>query len=145
MVAIFRSSIDYVIPPCFQLCKIPPAVALSAYHICLIASSSNCLISGVIAVTYIAIASGSPWVVPSWESKISSSMNSLMSFLYVFKRTLERGGQRWCMFWRAACRFNKLKGLATSTRIIASVSGDSNTQRVRALYDQIKECLCAVE
>ena len=36
----------------------------------------------------------------------------------------------WRMFLRAACRFRELKAFVASTRMMASVSEDSNTCRI---------------
>ena len=59
--------------------RVPPDVASSANHTCSLPSPSRRWMRGVIAMAYIAMAKGSPWVVPSWESMVSASMNSWTS------------------------------------------------------------------
>ena len=57
-----------------QIESFPPAAASSAYQICFTSSSLRRLMSGVMAMAYMAMASGSPCVVPSWEKMVSPSM-----------------------------------------------------------------------
>ena len=45
-------------------------------------------------------------------------------------RILDSGGHKWWMFLWAACRFKELKAFVASTRIMASISGDSNSSHM---------------
>ena len=72
----------------FQRCRLTmsweggrfwPVTTSSANHTCLISLSSRWWISSVMATAYIVIASGSPWVVPSWERSTSPSMKTWTS------------------------------------------------------------------
>ena len=58
------------------------AAVSSAYLICLVLLF-NLLMRGMVARWYIGMASGSPCVVPSWESRMSPSTNSSVGTRYV--------------------------------------------------------------
>ena len=77
-----------------------------------------------------AIASGSPCVVPSDDGIDSPSMKSCTSSRYVLMRTFDRAGQSCCMLRSAASRLSELNALEASTRMTASVSGDSEIWRI---------------
>ena len=62
--------------------SLPVAAASSAYHICLVLLF-NLLMRGMVARAYIGMASGSPCVVPSWESRMSPSTNNSVGTRYV--------------------------------------------------------------
>ena len=49
-----------------RLLYLPAAFPSSAYHFWVTLSTDNFL-RGIMARPYMALASGSPWVVPSWE------------------------------------------------------------------------------
>ena len=70
----------------------------------------------------IGMASGSPCVVPSWESRMSPSTKSSVGARYVLLNIVVSGGHRLLMFWRTTWRFRELKALVASTRRTASVS-----------------------
>ena len=99
----------------------PTAAASSAYHICLQCPSSS-LISGIVARAYMAMASGSPCVVPSCDRMVSPLTTRSVGALYVLIRMVERGGQILLMLWRATCLLRELKALLASTSSTASFS-----------------------
>ena len=74
-------------------------------------------------MAYIAIARGSPWVVPSCEDKVSPLINKSMSDLYVFTRALDNRGHSFMTLFRATFRLRELKALVASTVKNASVVG----------------------
>ena len=97
-----------------KACNLPAAVASSANHTCFTAGSfsRSFLISGVTARAYIAIARGSPWVVPSVDS--ISPLPITYSFTgarYVLLRTQAIGGHSLSMLYSAALRLMVLKHL----------------------------------
>ena len=74
------------------------------------------------AEAYIAIANGSPWVVPSLESiSPSPTIKSLIGAWYVLLSMVDIAGHMTWMLWRAACLFMALKTFEASTSRIASV------------------------
>ena len=86
VVSIFRTEVYDAIPPRLESSKVSIC--------CSIVRKPNLLDFFILKVVdewsdtiaYIAMASGSPWVVSSWESSISPSMNSWMSSLYALIR-----------------------------------------------------------
>ena len=85
------------------------------------------------------MASGSPWVVPSWERIASPSTNSCIGALYVLIRTVARSGQSLWMLWRATCLFRELNALLASTRSTASFSSDSKAVHTACTAASIPE------
>ena len=63
---------------------------------------------GITPRTYIAEASGSPCVVPSYESIFWPWMKKKELFRYVFVRTIASDGQSEHMFKRAVCQLSEL-------------------------------------
>ena len=85
------------------------------------------------------MASGSPWVVPSWERIASLSTNSSVGALYVLIRMVARGGQSLRILWRAARLFRELNALLASARSTASFSSDSKAVRTACTAASIPE------
>ena len=68
----------------------------------------------------IARAQGSPWVVPSRDSRVWSSMKSSGACLYTLAVMVASEGHNRCMFSMAFFLFSELKALLASTRMTAS-------------------------
>ena len=102
----------------------PQAAELSAYQICLHMPSSF-LMRGIVARPYIAMAKGSPWVVPSCDGMTSPSMKRSMLDLYELMSIVAMVGQRRRMFCRATWRLMQLKAFVASTSSTASTLSDS--------------------
>ena len=98
-----------------KLASLPVAAASSAYQICLVLLF-RVLMTGMVARACMGMASGSPCVIPSWESRMSPST---VGARYVLMSMVASGEQSLLMFWRATWRFRELKA---STRRTASVS-----------------------
>lgn len=81
--------------------------------------------SGNVAMAYIAMARGSPWVVPSLDGMHSPPIKSYGSERYVFVDTVPRAGQRLLMLASAAFLFKQLKALDASTSRTPSVDSSS--------------------
>ena len=96
----------------------PMAAESSAYHTC-VQSPSSLLMSGMVARPYMAMARGSPWVVPSCDRMISPSMKSSVGLLYELIRIVAIGGQRRLILCKATCRLRVLNALVASTRSVA--------------------------
>ena len=62
--------------------SLPTAAVSSAYQVCLELPLSL-LITGMVARAYMGMASGSPCVIPSWESRVSPSTSSSVGALYL--------------------------------------------------------------
>ncbi len=131
-----------------RLLHVEALVASSAYHTWWTSGERELSwsIRGVIARAYMAIARGSPRVVPSVDA-ISPLpvMKSLIGALYVFTSTWASGGQMMLMLWRAAFRLMELKALVASTNRTASVLGSSNGTRTCNLPLWSNEILHDVE
>ena len=100
------------------IASLPAAVASSANHTCLALGSASLSlsISGLTAKAYIAIANGSPWVVPSLESiSPPPTIKSLIGAWYVLLSMVDIAGHITRMLWRAACLFMTLKAFEAST------------------------------
>ena len=83
------------------------------------------------ASAYIAIANGSPCVVPSLELiSPSPTMKSLIGTRYVLLRMVDIAGHVNWMLWRAACLLIELNAFDASTCRIASVSSNANIPHV---------------
>ena len=106
-----------------KLASLPVAAASSAYQICLVLLF-RVLMRGMVARAYMGMASGSPCVIPSWESRMSPSTNNSVGARYVLMSMVASGEQSLLMFWRATWRFRELKAFVASTRRTASVSLD---------------------
>ena len=105
----------------FSCVIFPPADALSANHNCLY-NPCSFWIKGRIAMPYIDMGRGLPWVVPSLEYTVSPSTNKEASPLYMLVATTAKGGHSKWMLTRAAFQFKELKALVLSTSRMASVS-----------------------
>ena len=77
-----------------------------------------------------AIAKGSPCVVPSCERMVSPLMKSSDGDLYVLMRIVARDGHKCFTFLRATSLFSELNALEASTNMIASVSVELNTSHM---------------
>ena len=100
------------------IASLPAAVASSANHTCLALGSASLSlsISGLTAKAYIAIANGSPWVVPSLESiSPPPTIKSLIGAWYGLLSMVDIVGHITWMLWRAACLFMTLKAFEAST------------------------------
>ena len=80
---------------------------------------------GTVARAYIGMASGSPCVVPSWESRRSPSTKRSVGSLYVLIRIVASAGQILLILWRAVWRLSELNAFVASTNSIASLLSDS--------------------
>ena len=78
------------------------------------------------AYIHVAIARGSPCVVPSRDDMYWPSTNSQELFRYVLIKTGAMAGQTTSMLRRASCLLSRLNALEASTKITASVSSSSN-------------------
>ena len=109
----------------FTSSNVPPPVASSAYHTCLVPDDCRLRIRGRMPMAYMHIVRGSPCVVPSCEDSTSSPMNRSAAPPYVFARMVAREGQRTLMLCRAACWLRRLNALLASTSSTASVLSSS--------------------
>ena len=110
-----------------KACNLPAAVASSANHTCFTSGSfsRSFLISGVTARAYIAIARGSPWVVPSVDSISPPPITySFTGARYVLLRTqaIGRHSLSRLYMYSAALRLMVLKAFVASTKRTASMS-----------------------
>ena len=78
--------------------------------------------NGMVAIAYMGMANGSPYVVPSLEYSTSPSMNSLVGAIYELMRAVASGGQSLWMFSRTVSQLRELNVLLPSTSRMASVS-----------------------
>ena len=67
-----------------------------------------------------AVARGSPWVVPSCEKRVSPSIKREAFSLYVFVSIVASDGHNWWIFKIATLRLRELNALLASTRRAAS-------------------------
>ena len=120
-------------------CNSPPAEASSAYQHCF-TSRLSLFTSGRVARENIAMAGGSPCVVPSWEGMISPPMYKLDSCLYVFIRAGTMLGQPWRMLISAVFRLRLLNVLIASTWRMAWHDGNSNTLLIAWIAASHTDC-----
>ena len=80
--------------------SLPTAAESSAYHTCLLLPS-DFLMRGTVARAYMGIARGSPWVVPSWDSRESPSTNRSVGAWYVLTRAVAMDEHDLLIFCRA--------------------------------------------
>ena len=111
-----------------RVCPLANPIA-AEYSICLQWPSSF-LIRGTVARLYIAIASGSPWVVSYWDNNVLPSTKSSAGSLYVLISAFAMGGQILLKLGRASCLFRELNVFEASTSNIASVSSFSKAALV---------------
>ena len=68
-----------IFPVCWPVCQLLLSHMLQCWLCADAVTYLTQEISGVMAMAYIAMARGSPWVVPSWDRRISPSMKSWTS------------------------------------------------------------------
>ena len=77
---------------------------------------------GMVANPYIAMANGSPWVVPSCDKMTSPSIKSSNGLRYELIKMVAMEGHSRLMLWRATLWLRTLKAFAASTIRTASQS-----------------------
>ena len=87
----------------------------------------------MVDMAYMAIAKGSPCVVPSRERMVSPLMKSSDLDLYVLMRIVASEGHTCFTFLRATSLFSELNVLEASTKMITSVSAELKTSHMACI------------
>ena len=91
-------------------------------------------ISGIIPIPYLAIARGSPYVVPSVYDKIVLLIHRFEDSSYELASACCSAGQRISRFFRASSLLSELKAFSSSISNEVSVSGFSNSSSSCGLH-----------
>ena len=123
---------------------LPAAAASSAYQIKLCYAVPGVpikLMRGTVARAYMGMASGSPCVVLSSESRRSPSTKRSVGSLYVLIRIVASAGQVLLILslWRAVWRLSELNAFLASTKSIASLLSDSKDVLAACIAASIPE------
>ena len=110
-----------------RLLRSPAALSSSAYHFWWKFGFCRSSISGIIPIPSIAIARGSPCVVPSVDVKTVLLTYKFEGCLYELASAWCSAGQRISTFFRASSLLSELKAFSASISSMASVSGFSNS------------------
>ena len=103
-----------------RIFKLPTAFPSSAYHFCVRLLSLTSFVQGKVASPYIAIANGSPCVVPSLDRTTFIFMRSLDGLEYELFIASSIDGHIFGMFFKASFRFRELNAFSASISNILS-------------------------